>query len=156
MFIFALKKDRLMARELHEKQKLPFFEVHINTPLDECEKRDVKGLYRKAKEAEGNVFLAGLNSIYETPVNPDLSLNTIGLSVEETVLEVVKMLEQSVRQTFYFQYKNTIISIKHSPGEEPKGSSFLVGHNSNQTKQSLSKFVKYTHFEENFTNSHHQ
>ena len=105
MIIFDLK-DRHMARELHEKQKLPFFEVHINTPLDECEKRDVKGLYRKAKEAEENVVLAGLNSIYETPVNPDLSLNTVGLSVEETVLEVVKMLEQSVRQNFYFQYKN--------------------------------------------------
>ena len=99
-----------MARELHKKQKLPFFEVHINTPLDECEKRDVKGLYRKAQEAKDTVFLAGLNTTYETPVNPDLSLNTIGLSVEATVMEVVTMLEQSVRRySFYFQRFKTII-----------------------------------------------
>ena len=38
-----------MARELHQKSDLPFFEVFMNTPLDECEKRDVKGLYKKAR-----------------------------------------------------------------------------------------------------------
>ena len=38
-----------MARELHNKNDLPFFEVFVNTPLEECEKRDVKGLYKKAR-----------------------------------------------------------------------------------------------------------
>ena len=38
-----------MARELHEKAGLKFFEIFVNTPLDECEKRDVKGLYKKAR-----------------------------------------------------------------------------------------------------------
>ena len=38
-----------MARDLHNKNDLPFFEVYVNTPLDECEKRDVKGLYKKAR-----------------------------------------------------------------------------------------------------------
>ena len=42
-------KDRELARELHQKSDLPFFEVFMNTPLDECEKRDVKGLYKKAR-----------------------------------------------------------------------------------------------------------
>ena len=46
--IFNLK-DRELARELHQKSDLPFFEVFMNTPLDECEKRDVKGLYKKAR-----------------------------------------------------------------------------------------------------------
>ena len=38
-----------MARELHMKADLPFFEIYVNTPLEECEKRDVKGLYKKAR-----------------------------------------------------------------------------------------------------------
>ena len=42
-------QDRELARELHIKNELPFFEVYVNTPLDECEKRDVKGLYKKAR-----------------------------------------------------------------------------------------------------------
>ena len=42
-------QDRDLARDLHNKNDLPFFEVYVNTPLDECEKRDVKGLYKKAR-----------------------------------------------------------------------------------------------------------
>ena len=42
-------QDRIAARELHEKAGLPFFEVHVDTPLDVCEDRDSKGLYKKAR-----------------------------------------------------------------------------------------------------------
>ena len=42
-------QDRDLARELHAAAELPFFEVFVNTPLEECEKRDVKGLYKKAR-----------------------------------------------------------------------------------------------------------
>jgi len=42
-------QDRERARELHEKAGLPFFEIFVDTPLETCEKRDVKGLYKKAR-----------------------------------------------------------------------------------------------------------
>ena len=47
-----------MARELHAAADLPFFEVFVNTPLEECEKRDVKGLYKKARAGmiKGNII----------------------------------------------------------------------------------------------------
>lgn len=48
-FVSPYKKDRDVARELHKKAGLPFFEVYVNTSLAECEKRDVKGLYKKAR-----------------------------------------------------------------------------------------------------------
>lgn len=47
-YCFAFK-DRDLARELHKKSDLPFFEIYVSTPLEECEKRDVKGLYKKAR-----------------------------------------------------------------------------------------------------------
>ena len=46
---YFFKQDRDLSRELHNKNDLPFFEVYVNTPLEECEKRDVKGLYKKAR-----------------------------------------------------------------------------------------------------------
>jgi 3'-phosphoadenosine 5'-phosphosulfate synthase len=42
-------QDRDLARDLHKEADLPFFEIYVNTPLSECEKRDVKGLYKKAR-----------------------------------------------------------------------------------------------------------
>lgn len=50
-------QDRTEARRIHEKAGLPFFEVFVNAPLDVCESRDVKGLYKKARagEIKGNV-----------------------------------------------------------------------------------------------------
>ncbi len=48
-FVSPFKKDRQIARELHAKAQLPFFEIYVNTPIEECEKRDTKGLYKKAR-----------------------------------------------------------------------------------------------------------
>ena len=84
-----------MARELHQKSELPFFEVHVNTPLEECEKRDVKGLYKKARAGIIKGF-TGIDQVYETPDSPELSLDTVGRSIQETVLEVIQMLENAV------------------------------------------------------------
>lgn len=47
--IFLFFQDRLMARRIHERAGLPFFEIHVDTPLNICEQRDVKGLYKKAR-----------------------------------------------------------------------------------------------------------
>ena len=48
-FVSPFKKDRDLARELHKEHGLPFYEIHVATSLEECEKRDVKGLYKKAR-----------------------------------------------------------------------------------------------------------
>ena len=56
-----------MARDLHQKADLPFFEIYVNTPLEECEKRDVKGLYKKARAGKIKGFTGidqGPNSIH--------------------------------------------------------------------------------------------
>jgi len=93
-FVSPFKKDRDLARELHKKHELPFFEVHVNTPLEECEKRDVKGLYKKARAGIIKGF-TGIDQAYETPDNPELSLDTVGRTIQETVLEVIQMLENA-------------------------------------------------------------
>ena len=59
-------------------------EVYISTPIEECERRDVKGLYAKARRGEIKDF-TGVSSPFEAPQHPDLSLDTSVLSVEESV-----------------------------------------------------------------------
>lgn len=61
-----------------------FVEVYISTPIEECERRDVKGLYAKARRGEIKEF-TGVSAPFEAPKNPDLSLDTSALSVEESV-----------------------------------------------------------------------
>ena len=83
-----------MARELHRKAELSFFEIYVNTPLEECEKRDVKGLYKKARAGKIKGF-TGIDQPYEAPDNPDLSLKTVNRTIGETVLEVIELLEKN-------------------------------------------------------------
>jgi adenylylsulfate kinase len=69
-----------------------FIEVHVATPLDECERRDVKGLYAKARRGEIRNF-TGIDDPYEAPVAPDLAVDTSRVSLEDAgrqVLEVVR------------------------------------------------------------------
>ena len=61
-----------------------FVEVYVSTPIEECERRDVKGLYAKARRGEIKEF-TGVSAPFEAPKNPDLSLDTSALSVEESV-----------------------------------------------------------------------
>jgi len=91
-FVSPFKKDRDLARELHKKNELPFFEVYVDTPLEECEKRDVKGLYKKARAGQIKGF-TGIDQAYEEPDNPELKLRTVNRSIKETVMEVIQMLE---------------------------------------------------------------
>ncbi len=66
-----------------------FHEVYINTPIEICEQRDVKGLYKKARAGEIKNF-TGIDSPYEPPTQPFLEIKTAGLSVEESVDLVFK------------------------------------------------------------------
>ena len=76
--------SRQQARQLCRR----FVEVHVATPLTECERRDVKGLYRRARAGEISGF-TGLDDPYETPVNPELRLDTTGITVAEAADAVV-------------------------------------------------------------------
>lgn len=61
-----------------------FIEVYINTPLDVCEARDVKGLYKKARKGEIKGF-TGIDAPYEAPVNPDIEVKTHNMTIDESV-----------------------------------------------------------------------
>ena len=71
-----------MASEIIGKEN--FVEVYISTPLEECERRDVKGLYAKARRGEIKEF-TGISAPFEAPENPDIELDTSKLSLKESV-----------------------------------------------------------------------
>ncbi len=76
------------SREFIRKQCREFVEIYVATPLEECERRDVKGLYARARRGEIKNF-TGIDDPYETPENPELTLDTHALSVEECVHRVI-------------------------------------------------------------------
>lgn len=69
-----------------------FLEVYVSTPLEECERRDVKGLYAKARRGEITNF-TGIDDPYEVPTHPELVLDTVGRSVEDAGREVLKLVK---------------------------------------------------------------
>lgn len=89
-FISPYRADRDIVRELMEDGD--FIEVHIDCPLEECENRDVKGLYKKARAGEIPEF-TGISAPYEAPENPELTLKTGDLSIEESVAKCLDYLE---------------------------------------------------------------
>jgi bifunctional enzyme CysN/CysC len=93
-FISPFRAERLMARESVEKGE--FVEIFVNTTLAEAEKRDVKGLYAKARRGEIQHF-TGISSAYETPENPELSLDTAKLSAEQAAETIVDYLAKQKR-----------------------------------------------------------
>lgn len=68
-----------------------FKEVFVSTPLEECERRDVKGLYARARRGEVKDF-TGISAPFDTPENPTLEIDTSRLSLEESVSRVVEMV----------------------------------------------------------------
>ena len=100
-FISPYKADRDEVRELHEKAGLSFIEVFVDCPLAEAEKRDPKGLYKKARAGEIKNF-TGIDDPYEAPTEPELHLRTDQLSVEEEVRVILEHLEaHNFTQTQY-------------------------------------------------------
>jgi adenylylsulfate kinase len=91
-FISPYRVDRDQARAAHDESKIPFFEIFVHCPLEEAEKRDPKGLYKKARAGEIKGF-TGIDDPYEEPESPELVLNTHEQSVEESALALMKMLE---------------------------------------------------------------
>jgi adenylylsulfate kinase len=70
-----------------------FIEIWVSTPYEECERRDIKGLYAKARRGEVKNF-TGLDDPYEPPARPDLEIDTRNVPVEAAVQKVLKLLEE--------------------------------------------------------------
>ena len=88
-FISPFRAERQMARALMADGE--FIEIHVDTPLDVAEQRDVKGLYKKARAGEIANF-TGIDSPYEPPLNPELRLDTVERTPEEAAEEILKFL----------------------------------------------------------------
>ena len=90
-FISPFRTDRERARSLFPHGD--FIEIYCMAPLEVCEARDVKGLYRRARTGEVKEF-TGVSSPYEAPLNPELTVDTGGQPLEECVSEVLTYLRQ--------------------------------------------------------------
>ncbi len=88
-FISPFQRDRENAKRIIGEKS--FIEIYISTPLEECEKRDRKGLYKKARLGEIPNF-TGINSPYESPTSPDLTIDTTKCSVEEAVQSILTII----------------------------------------------------------------
>ena len=89
-FISPFRADRDLVRSLFTGNE--FIEIYVQAPLDVCEQRDPKGLYKKARAGEIKNF-TGIDSRYEEPVSPELVVNTAQHSLEECARQVVTYLE---------------------------------------------------------------
>jgi len=88
-FISPTEESRAIARNIIGDQDFKL--IYINTPLEECEKRDVKGLYKKARNGEIKGF-TGIDDPFEAPKNPDLELNTTSTVIEENIEKLMPLL----------------------------------------------------------------
>ena len=89
-FISPFKSERQMAKDLLSSDE--FFEIFVSTSLEECEKRDPKGLYKKARAGELKNF-TGIDSSYEEPENADLVLDTNSTNAEELADQIINFLQ---------------------------------------------------------------
>lgn len=88
-FISPNNDIREMAAQIIGKEN--FMEVYISTPIEECERRDVKGLYAKARRGEIKNF-TGISAPFEAPAHPTLTLDTSKLSLEESVNQLLEII----------------------------------------------------------------
>ena len=93
-FISPNNELREMASTIIGKDN--FLEIYVNTPIEECERRDVKGLYAKARKGEIKDF-TGVSAPFEAPEHPALSLDTSVLSLEESVNKLLELILPKVK-----------------------------------------------------------
>lgn len=86
-FISPYEEARQFVRDMCSN----FIEVHVSTPLAECKRRDMKGLYAKAEKGEIKNF-TGVNDPYEEPLNPELRIDTTNISVKEAVERIIPLV----------------------------------------------------------------
>jgi len=91
-FISPFRAERQMARNMMADGE--FIEIHVDTPLDVAEQRDVKGLYKKARSGEIKNF-TGISSPYEAPENPELRIDTVDHSPDDAAEEILDYLREN-------------------------------------------------------------
>ncbi len=93
-FVSPFEEDREQAKNIIGAEH--FLEVFVNTPLEECEARDVKGLYKKARKGEIKHF-TGIDSPYEQPQNPDIEIKTNEKSITECTVELYQTIRTKIK-----------------------------------------------------------
>ena len=94
-FISPFREDRRHVREIVGPDN--FIEVFVDAPLEVCEQRDVKGLYKKARAGQVRNF-TGIDSPYEAPENPDIHIPTHQLSVDESIEKLFSLVKAKVKR----------------------------------------------------------
>lgn len=89
--ISPYRADRMLVRRSHEEADIRFVEVHVSTPIRECERRDPKGLYARARAGEITGF-TGVDDPYEPPEHPDLDLDTSARGIEACAVALLDHL----------------------------------------------------------------
>jgi adenylylsulfate kinase len=92
-FISPYRKDRDGVRALHQQGQLPFFEIYVCTPLEICEQRDPKGLYKKARAGQLRNF-TGIDDPYEPPLQPELTLDASQVSPQQAASILLDFLRE--------------------------------------------------------------
>ncbi len=95
-FISPTREIRQMAKEVIGEEN--FYEIFIDTPIEICEQRDVKGLYKKARAGEIKGF-TGIDSPYEAPAEPDLLIKTANHALEQSLEEVLEFVLEKIKPT---------------------------------------------------------
>lgn len=90
-FISPFRKDRSNVRKLLGKD---FIEIYVDCPIEECEKRDPKGIYKKARNGEIKDF-TGIDSPYEMPQDPEITIKTYEISKEQCIEKIVNYLREN-------------------------------------------------------------
>lgn len=93
-FVSPYKKDRENIKSI--VKDVNFVEIYVNTSLEECEKRDVKGLYKKARAGEIK-NMTGISAPYEAPEDPDVEINTEHVSVEQAVKQIIEYITPKLK-----------------------------------------------------------
>jgi bifunctional enzyme CysN/CysC len=86
-----LRSDRIVPRRLHDAAELPFIEVYVDTHVDECARRDPKGLYARARAGEIKGF-TGVDAPYESPERPEIHIDTTTIDVSGAVDQILAAL----------------------------------------------------------------
>ncbi len=96
-FVSPYKKDRENIKKT--VKDVNFVEIYINTSVEECERRDVKGLYKKAKAGEIK-NMTGVSAPYETPENPDIEIKTEEESIEDSVTKIIDFITPKLKLSY--------------------------------------------------------
>lgn len=89
--VSPLRSDRIVPRHLHDAAELPFIEVHVDTDVEECARRDPKGLYARARAGEISGF-TGVDAPYEPPERPEIHIDTAAVDVAGAVEQILAVL----------------------------------------------------------------